>query len=73
MSYESTIEAWRALKTLNKEGRVKGIGVSNFQISYLEYLIKDVDNQTNDQSSRIPPTFNPEGHSILLSRARNSV
>ncbi len=34
-------EAWRALETLYKEGRVKAIGVSNFQIHHLEDVIKD--------------------------------
>lgn len=34
-------EAWRALETLYKEGRVKAIGVSNFQIHHLEELMKD--------------------------------
>lgn len=33
-------EAWRALETLYKEGRVKAIGVSNFQIHHLEELMK---------------------------------
>ncbi|MCY9074013.1 aldo/keto reductase [Bacillus inaquosorum] len=32
-------EAWRALETLYKEGRVKAIGVSNFQIHHLEDLM----------------------------------
>ncbi|MFJ7969810.1 aldo/keto reductase [Psychrobacillus sp. NPDC096389] len=34
-------DAWRALETLYKEGRVKAIGVSNFQIHHLENLMKD--------------------------------
>jgi len=34
-------EAWRALETLYKEGRVKAIGVSNFQIHHLDDLLKD--------------------------------
>ncbi|MFD9625175.1 aldo/keto reductase [Peribacillus muralis] len=34
-------EAWRALETLYKEGKVKAIGVSNFQIHHLEDVIKD--------------------------------
>ncbi|OAS88312.1 MULTISPECIES: aldo/keto reductase [Metabacillus] len=34
-------EAWRALETLYNEGKVKAIGVSNFQVHHLEELIKD--------------------------------
>jgi diketogulonate reductase-like aldo/keto reductase len=36
-------EAWRALETLYKEGRVKAIGVSNFQIHHLEDLMRDAE------------------------------
>jgi methylglyoxal/glyoxal reductase len=36
-------KAWRALETLYKEGRVKAIGVSNFQIHHLEDLMKDAE------------------------------
>ena len=36
-------EAWRALETLYKEGRVKAIGVSNFQIHHLEHLLNDAE------------------------------
>ncbi|WP_394238486.1 aldo/keto reductase [Niallia oryzisoli] len=33
-------DAWRALETLYKEGRVKAIGVSNFQVHHLKELLK---------------------------------
>ncbi|WP_409343594.1 aldo/keto reductase [Paenibacillus sp. MBLB4367] len=36
-------EAWRALESLYKNGRVKAIGVSNFQIHHLEDLMKDAE------------------------------
>ena len=36
-------EAWRALETLYKEGKVRAIGVSNFQIHHLEDLLKDAE------------------------------
>ncbi|QUL54768.1 aldo/keto reductase [Paenibacillus tritici] len=34
-------EAWRALETLYQAGRVKAIGVSNFQIHHLEDILQD--------------------------------
>jgi methylglyoxal/glyoxal reductase len=36
-------EAWRALETLYKEGRVKAIGVSNFHVHHLEDIMKDAE------------------------------
>ncbi|MEK3787190.1 aldo/keto reductase [Paenibacillus sp. FSL K6-1230] len=36
-------KAWRALETLYTTGRVKAIGVSNFQIHHLEELMKDAE------------------------------
>jgi methylglyoxal/glyoxal reductase len=33
-------ETWRALETLYKAGKVRAIGVSNFQVSHLEELMK---------------------------------
>lgn len=36
-------ETWRALEALYKEGRVKAIGVSNFQIHHLEDVMKDAE------------------------------
>lgn len=36
-------EAWRALETLYKEGKVKAIGVSNFQVHHLEDLMNDAE------------------------------
>lgn len=36
-------DAWRALETLYKAGKIKAIGVSNFQIHHLEELMKDAE------------------------------
>ncbi|WP_019005612.1 aldo/keto reductase [Cohnella laeviribosi] len=36
-------EAWRALEALYKQGRVRAIGVSNFQIHHLEDLMRDAE------------------------------
>ncbi|MBS4218294.1 aldo/keto reductase [Bacillus sp. FJAT-49711] len=36
-------EAWRALETLYKEGKVRAIGVSNFQVHHLQRLLKDAE------------------------------
>lgn len=36
-------DAWRALETLYRNGRVRAIGVSNFQIHHLEDLMKDAE------------------------------
>ncbi|MNO12341.1 putative oxidoreductase YtbE [compost metagenome] len=36
-------EAWRALETIYKKGRVKAIGVSNFQIHHLEEIMRDAE------------------------------
>lgn len=42
-------DAWRALETLYKEGKIRAIGVSNFQIHHLENLM---------QASEIKPMIN---------------
>lgn len=36
-------DAWRALETLYKAGKVKAIGVSNFQVHHLEDLMADAE------------------------------
>ncbi|AYB40560.1 aldo/keto reductase [Brevibacillus laterosporus] len=36
-------EAWRALEKLYKDGRVKAIGVSNFQVHHLEDLMEEAE------------------------------
>jgi diketogulonate reductase-like aldo/keto reductase len=36
-------EAWRALETLYKSGKIKAIGVSNFQTHHLESLMEDAE------------------------------
>lgn len=36
-------EAWKALETLYKDGRVKSIGVSNFQVHHLKDLLQEAE------------------------------
>ena len=36
-------DAWRAMETLYKEGKVRAIGVCNFQVHHLEDLMKDAE------------------------------
>lgn len=40
MGREKYLETWRALETLYKEGRVRAIGVSNFQIHHLKDIME---------------------------------
>ncbi|WP_332275367.1 aldo/keto reductase [Bacillus velezensis] len=37
------IDAWRALETLYRDGRIKAVGVSNFQIDHLKHLMKETE------------------------------
>ncbi|WP_201712726.1 aldo/keto reductase [Rossellomorea arthrocnemi] len=37
------MESWKALEALYKEGRVKSIGVSNFQVHHLERLLEEAE------------------------------
>ncbi len=41
VSGEGFLDAWRALIRLKEEGRVKSIGVSNFQVEHLQRLIDE--------------------------------
>lgn len=40
---KSVIDTWRALETLYKTGRVKSIGVSNFSVHHLEYILSEAE------------------------------
>jgi methylglyoxal/glyoxal reductase len=51
-------EAWRAMESLYKSGKVKAIGVSNFQVHHLEELMKD--------SEIIPMVNQVEYHPLLI-------
>jgi len=37
---EKYMESWKALESLYKNGRIKAIGVSNFQVHHLEHLLE---------------------------------
>jgi diketogulonate reductase-like aldo/keto reductase len=40
---KSVIDTWRALETLYKTGKVKSIGVSNFSVHHLEYILSEAE------------------------------
>ncbi|WP_203226042.1 aldo/keto reductase [Bacillus kwashiorkori] len=55
------LETWRALETLYKDGRVKAIGVSNFQIHHLQTLMdKYSEKPTVNQVELHPQLSQPE-------------
>ncbi|SEN34960.1 Aldo/keto reductase [Paenibacillus sophorae] len=62
-------EAWRALETLYKEGRVKAIGVSNFQIHHLEDLFADAEIKPMVNQGEFHPYLTQKG---LLSFTREN-
>ncbi|MEK3863325.1 aldo/keto reductase [Paenibacillus sp. FSL H7-0716] len=53
-------ESWRALETLYKEGRVKAIGVSNFQIHHLEDVLKDTEIKPMVNQVELHPYLNQQ-------------
>ncbi|MDH6428916.1 glyoxal reductase [Paenibacillus odorifer] len=53
-------ESWRALETLYKEGRVKAIGVSNFQIHHLEDVLKDAEIKPMVNQVELHPYLNQQ-------------
>lgn len=53
-------ETWRALETLYQEGRVKAIGVSNFQIHHLEDLMKDAEIKPMVNQVELHPYLNQQ-------------
>ncbi|MDQ0192429.1 aldo/keto reductase [Paenibacillus wynnii] len=53
-------EAWRALETLYKEGRVKAIGVSNFHIHHLEELLQDAEIKPMVNQVELHPYLNQQ-------------
>ncbi|WP_341280128.1 aldo/keto reductase [Paenibacillus sp. FSL H8-0537] len=66
-------EAWRALETLYKEGRVKAIGVSNFQIHHLEDVLKDAEIKPMVNQIELHPRLTQQeirsfasGHGIVI-------
>jgi diketogulonate reductase-like aldo/keto reductase len=58
--FDRTLEAYRALETLLKEGRVRAIGVSNFMVDHLTNLL--------DQSTVVPAVNQIEVHPYFQQR-----
>jgi diketogulonate reductase-like aldo/keto reductase len=38
--HEKSLDSWRALEKLYKDGKIKAIGVSNFNVHHIEYLLQ---------------------------------
>lgn len=53
-------EAWRALETLYKEGRVKAIGVSNFHAHHLEELLLEAEIKPMVNQVELHPYLNQQ-------------
>jgi 2,5-diketo-D-gluconate reductase A len=51
------IETWKALETLRSEGRIRAIGVSNFQINHLERLLGETGTVPAVNQIELHPTF----------------
>jgi len=49
------LDTWRALETLYKEGRVRAIGVSNFQIHHLEAIMERFDEKPTVNQVELHP------------------
>lgn len=66
-------DAWRALEKLYKDGRVKSIGVSNFQVHHLEDLMKDAEIIPVVNQVEFHPLLNQKEPARLHEEARHSV
>ena len=51
------VETWKALETLRSEGRVRAIGVSNFQIPHLQRLLAETETVPAVNQIELHPTF----------------
>jgi len=54
------IETWKALETLRSEGRIRAIGVSNFQMNHLERLLGESGTVPAVNQIELHPTFQQE-------------
>ncbi|MBR4026098.1 MAG: aldo/keto reductase [Lachnospiraceae bacterium] len=58
---ERTLSTWKAMEELYEEGKIKSIGVSNFEISHLEHLIANCNIKPMvNQIEHTPYTHNTE-------------
>lgn len=60
VSKELTIESWKALEHVYKEGRVRAIGVCNFKIGHLETLLRECEIVPAIDQIELHPTFTQE-------------
>jgi len=65
------VESWRALATLKKEGRVRSIGVSNFQIPHLQRLLDETGVLPSVNQIELHPYF--QQRSLRAFHARHEI
>jgi diketogulonate reductase-like aldo/keto reductase len=59
--FDQYVETWRALEQLLAEGRVRSIGVSNFEVEHLERLANETDITPALNQVELHPEFPQEG------------
>ncbi|MCL2011263.1 MAG: aldo/keto reductase [Cystobacterineae bacterium] len=65
------LESWRALATLKNEGRVRSIGVSNFQIPHLKHLLDETGVVPSVNQIELHPYF--QQHSLRTFHSQHEI
>lgn len=56
--FDQYVDTYKALEKLYHDGRVKAIGVCNFEIEHLERLLKETDNYETSGTDQLSHSFN---------------